>query len=218
MWPLPALRPGQIAVVGVGSCVRQSGADAPIRSSDGPVAATRAPPGPNRSGQSGSCVLRHHPWSCSRLLPLRTRDGGGGGREGVVICLVRWSSSPPYQQHLVLVAWRTGSQLRPLKSEGYPAQQAGLCIRTLSLSLSLSLSPLSGRPVRHTSTVGLWWPRRLSQEMWLHGRFVCGQGGRLPARSVAVLGQPSSIRPELTGIALAIVVCPIEEDLTILTA
>jgi ribonuclease HI len=41
--------------------------------------------------------------------------------------------------------------------------------------------------------------------------------GRLPARSVAVLGQPSSILPELTGIALAIEACPSEEDLTILT-
>jgi hypothetical protein len=41
--------------------------------------------------------------------------------------------------------------------------------------------------------------------------------GRLPARSVAVLGQPFSILPELTGIALAIEACPSEEDLTILT-
>ncbi len=42
---------------------------------------------------------------------------------------MRWSRLPPYQQHLVVVAWRTGSQLGPLKSEGYPAQQAGLCIQ-----------------------------------------------------------------------------------------
>ncbi len=40
--------------------------------------------------------------------------------------------------------------------------------------------------------------------------------GRVQARSVAVFGQPS-IRPELTGIALALEECPIEEDLTILT-
>ncbi len=43
------------------------------------------------------------------------------------------------------------------------------------------------------------------------------KNGRLPARSVVVLCQPSSIRPELTGIALAIEACPNEEDLTILT-
>ncbi len=38
----------------------------------------------------------------------------------------------------------------------------------------------------------------------------------LPSRSVAVFGQPSSIRPELTGIALALEDCPGEEDLNIL--
>jgi len=40
---------------------------------------------------------------------------------------------------------------------------------------------------------------------------------RLPPRSVAVFGQPSSIRPELTGIALVLEDCPGEEDLNILT-
>ena len=40
---------------------------------------------------------------------------------------------------------------------------------------------------------------------------------RLPSRSVAVFGQPSSIRPELTGIALALEECPGEEDLNIIT-
>jgi hypothetical protein len=39
----------------------------------------------------------------------------------------------------------------------------------------------------------------------------------MQARSVAVFGQPSSIRPELTGIALALEGCPAEEDLNILT-
>jgi hypothetical protein len=45
---------------------------------------------------------------------------------------------------------------------------------------------------------------------------------RLPPRSVAVFGQPSSIRPELTGIALAVEDCPGRarpggEDLNVLT-
>jgi hypothetical protein len=48
------------------------------------------------------------------------------------------------------------------------------------------------------------------------GASFVAKDGRLPARSVAVLGQPSSIRPELTGIALPIEACPSEEDLTIL--
>ena len=39
----------------------------------------------------------------------------------------------------------------------------------------------------------------------------------LPARSIAVLGQFSSIQPELTGIELAIEACPSEEHLTIIT-
>jgi hypothetical protein len=39
---------------------------------------------------------------------------------------------------------------------------------------------------------------------------------RLPSRSVAVFGQPWSIRPELTGIALALEDCPGEEDLNII--
>ena len=42
-------------------------------------------------------------------------------------------------------------------------------------------------------------------------------GGRLPPRSVIVFGQPSSIRPELTGIAMALKDCLDEEDLNILT-
>ena len=42
-------------------------------------------------------------------------------------------------------------------------------------------------------------------------------GGRLPPRSVSVLGQPSSIRPELTGIAMVLKDCQDEEDLNILT-
>ena len=42
-------------------------------------------------------------------------------------------------------------------------------------------------------------------------------GGRLPSQSVSVFGQPSSILPELTGIAMALKDCPDEEDLNILT-
>jgi len=49
------------------------------------------------------------------------------------------------------------------------------------------------------------------------GAAFVAKDGRVQARSVAVFGQPSSIRPELTGIALALEECPIEEDLTILT-
>ncbi len=73
-----------------------------------------------------------------------------------------------------------------------------------------------------------------SQEALLHSRIVvatdgllkkCGamgaafvaKDGRVQTRSVAVFGQPSSIRPELTGVALALEECPIQEDLTILT-
>ena len=42
-------------------------------------------------------------------------------------------------------------------------------------------------------------------------------GDRVPARSVAVFGTETSIRPELTGLALALEECPIQEDLTVLT-
>ncbi len=49
------------------------------------------------------------------------------------------------------------------------------------------------------------------------GAAFVAKDGRVQARSGAVFGQPSSIRPELTGIALALEECPIEEDLTILT-
>jgi ribonuclease HI len=49
------------------------------------------------------------------------------------------------------------------------------------------------------------------------GAALVAKDGRMPARSVAVFGQPSSIRPELTGIALAVEDCPGEEDLNILT-
>ena len=49
------------------------------------------------------------------------------------------------------------------------------------------------------------------------GAAMVAKDGRLASRSVAVFGQPSSIRPELTGIALAVEDCPREEDLNILT-
>jgi len=49
------------------------------------------------------------------------------------------------------------------------------------------------------------------------GAAVVAKDGRIQARSVAVFGQPSSIRPELTGIALALEESPAEEDLNILT-
>ena len=49
------------------------------------------------------------------------------------------------------------------------------------------------------------------------GAAMVAKDGRLPSRSVAVFGQPSSIRPELTGLALALEGCPDEEDLNILT-
>ncbi len=51
------------------------------------------------------------------------------------------------------------------------------------------------------------------------GAAVVAKDGRIQpeARSVAVFGQPSSIRPELTGIALALEDSPAEEDLNILT-
>jgi hypothetical protein len=42
-------------------------------------------------------------------------------------------------------------------------------------------------------------------------------GNRVPARSMAVFGSEMSVRPELTGIALALEYCPAEEDLAILT-
>ncbi len=49
------------------------------------------------------------------------------------------------------------------------------------------------------------------------GAAVVAKDGRMQARRVADFGQPSSIRPELTGIALALEGCPAEEDLSILT-
>jgi hypothetical protein len=49
------------------------------------------------------------------------------------------------------------------------------------------------------------------------GAAFVAKDGRVQARSVAVFGQPSSFHPELTGIALALEECPIEEDHTILT-
>ena len=49
------------------------------------------------------------------------------------------------------------------------------------------------------------------------GAAMVAKDGRLPARSATVFGQPSSIRPELTGIALALEDCPGEEDLNVLT-
>ncbi len=55
------------------------------------------------------------------------------------------------------------------------------------------------------------------------GAAYVAKDNRLPSRSVAVFGQPSSIRPELTVIdptvelTLALEDCPGEEDLNILT-
>ena len=49
------------------------------------------------------------------------------------------------------------------------------------------------------------------------GAAFVSMGGRVPARSVAVVGAPSSTRPELTGIALALEESLPGEDLTILT-
>ncbi len=49
------------------------------------------------------------------------------------------------------------------------------------------------------------------------GAAYVAKDNRLPSRSAAVLGQPSSIRPELTGIALALEDCPGKEDLNIIT-
>ncbi len=49
------------------------------------------------------------------------------------------------------------------------------------------------------------------------GAALVAKDGRLPARSVAVFGQPSSLRPEVSGIARALEDCPGEEDLNILT-
>ena len=49
------------------------------------------------------------------------------------------------------------------------------------------------------------------------GAAFVSKDGRVPARSVAVYGSPSSLRPELTGIALACEASPMDEDLTILT-
>ncbi len=49
------------------------------------------------------------------------------------------------------------------------------------------------------------------------GAVYVAKDNRLPSRSVAVFGQRSSIRPELTEIALALDECPGEEDLNIIT-
>jgi hypothetical protein len=49
------------------------------------------------------------------------------------------------------------------------------------------------------------------------GAAFVARGNRVPASSVAVFGSEMSVRPELTGIALALEYCPAEEDLAILT-
>ena len=49
------------------------------------------------------------------------------------------------------------------------------------------------------------------------GAAFVAKDNRLQARSIAVYGPPSSIRQELTGMALALVDCPRETDLNILT-
>ena len=49
------------------------------------------------------------------------------------------------------------------------------------------------------------------------GAAMVAKDNRLPARSVAVFGQPSSLRPELSGIAIALEDCPGEQDFSILT-
>ncbi len=48
------------------------------------------------------------------------------------------------------------------------------------------------------------------------GAAFVSMGEHIPARSVAVFGSPSSTRPELTAIALALETCPVTENLTIL--
>jgi ribonuclease HI len=52
---------------------------------------------------------------------------------------------------------------------------------------------------------------------WSMGAAMVAKDDRLPARSVAVFGQPSSLRPELSGIALALEDCPWKVDLNVLT-
>ena len=49
------------------------------------------------------------------------------------------------------------------------------------------------------------------------GAAFVAKGNKLQARSVAVFGQPASIRSELAGIALPLEDCPLEEELNILT-
>ena len=49
------------------------------------------------------------------------------------------------------------------------------------------------------------------------GAAIVAQGDRVPARSAAVFGLEASIRPELTGLAMALEECPVQEDLTLLT-
>ncbi len=49
------------------------------------------------------------------------------------------------------------------------------------------------------------------------GAAYVAKDNRLPSSSLAVFGQSSSIRPELTGIALALEDCPGEKDLNIIT-
>ena len=43
---------------------------------------------------------------------------------------------------------------------------------------------------------------------WSMGAAIVAKDDRLPARSVAVFGPPSSLRPGLTGIAIALEDCP----------
>ena len=49
------------------------------------------------------------------------------------------------------------------------------------------------------------------------GAAMVPMGNRIQARSAAVFGSASSIRPELTGITIALEDCPEDEDLNILT-
>ena len=49
------------------------------------------------------------------------------------------------------------------------------------------------------------------------GAAAVALGDRVFARSAAVFGTETSVTPELTGLAMALVECPVHEDLTLLT-
>jgi len=156
---------------------------------------------------------------------VRVREGHGGEWDRAHLHLqetaagISGGTGDPAETERVLAGLRKrGERVRALKERADSIRLTADGVIPLNMACPSSREALLGQAGAAYQRSGIVVATDGSlRRSGIMGAAMVAKDNRLPARSVAVFGPPSSGRAELTAVVLALVNCPREEDLNILT-